>query len=77
MGVISRNRAAFVGFGESQVYRGAEVSLGQLAVDASMQAIADAGLKLDQIDGLVCTPDPPFSRSSSAEGIEFVNTNYM
>lgn len=77
MSIVKRHSAAFVGFGESRVFRGPDVPLGELAVEASLAAIKDAGLKLGQIDGLVCTPDAPFSRGQSVEGIEFVSTNYM
>jgi acetyl-CoA acetyltransferase len=77
MGIAGRHSAAFVGFGESRVFRGPDVPLGELAVEASLAAVRDAGLKLDQIDGVVCTPDAPFSRGRSADGIEFVSTSYM
>jgi acetyl-CoA acetyltransferase len=74
---ITKHSAAFVGFGESEVFREPEVPLGKLTVDASLTAIRDAGLDLSQIDGLVCTPDAPFSRGQSSDGIEFVSTNYI
>jgi acetyl-CoA acetyltransferase len=77
MSTAKRHTAAFVGFGQSRVFRGPDVPLGALAVEASLTAIEDAGLKLSQIDGVVCTPDAPFSRGESADGIEFVSTNYM
>lgn len=77
MSIPKRHNAAFVGFGQSRVFRGPDVPLGDLAVEASRAAIADAGLKLSQIDGIVCTPDAPFARGESADGIEFVSTNYM
>lgn len=71
-------RAAFAGFGLSRVFRHAEVPLGQLAVDASMTAIEDAGLEVSQIDGLVCTPDPPFAMAHELqEGTHYVSTRYM
>jgi acetyl-CoA acetyltransferase len=73
----AKHSAAFVGFGESEVFREPEVHLGKLTVDASLTAIKDAGLDLSQIDGLVCTPDAPFSRGQSSDGTEFVSTNYM
>jgi acetyl-CoA acetyltransferase len=77
MAVVKRHSAAFAGFGESQVFRGPDVPLGDLTVEASLTAIKDAGLDLNQIDGLVCTPDAPFSRGKSVDGTEFVSTNYM
>ena len=69
--------AAFVGFGESRVFRGPDVPLGELAFEASLAAVQDAGLDVSQIDGVVCTPDAPFSRGQSADGIEFVSTSYI
>ena len=72
-----RHTAAFAGFGQSRVFRGPEVPLGDLAAEASLAAIADAGLKLKQIDGVVCTPDAPFSRGNSTDGIEFITTNFV
>jgi len=77
MSTAKRNRAAFVGFGQSRVFRGPDVPLGDLAVEASLAGIADAGLELSQIDGVVCTPDAPFSRSASADGVEYVTSKYM
>jgi acetyl-CoA acetyltransferase len=77
MSIAKRHSAAFVGFGESRVFRGPDVPLGGLAVEASLAAIKDAGLKLNQIDGVVCTPDAPFSRGKSADGTEFVSSSYM
>jgi acetyl-CoA acetyltransferase len=74
---MARHKAVFAGFGQSRVFRGPDVPLGDLAVEASLVAIADAGLNLDQIDGVVCTPDAPFSRGDSADGIEFVSTRHM
>lgn len=77
MGKVKRHNAAFVGFGESRIFRGPDAPLGELAVEASLAAIRDAGLNLNQIDGVVCTPDAPFSRSQSADGTEFVSSKYM
>lgn len=77
MGKAKRHNAAFVGFGESRIFRGPDVPLGELAVEASLAAIGDAGLSLNQLDGVVCTPDAPFSRSQSADGVEFVSAKYM
>jgi len=77
MSTAKRHSAAFVGFGESRVFRGPDVPLGELTVEASLAAIRDAGLDISQIDGIACTPDAPFSRGQSVDGIEFVSTNFM
>jgi acetyl-CoA acetyltransferase len=77
MSIIKRHNAAFVGFGQSRIFRGPEVGLGDLAVEASLAALKDAGLDLRQVDGVVCTPDAPFSRQKSVDGIEFVSSDYV
>ena len=74
---VARHTAAFAGFGQSRIFRGPDVPLGQLAVEAAEAAIEDAGLDLSQIDGVVCTPDAPFAMSASADGVEFVSTQLM
>lgn len=50
--------AAIVGIGETSYYRGAEQSVPELILDASMQAIADAGLKPSDVQGVI--PPPGF-----------------
>jgi acetyl-CoA acetyltransferase len=64
MGEESRNRACIVGIGETRYSRdrGARVSTLGLQLDASLAAIADAGLSREDIDGIM-----PFPNLSSAE----------
>ncbi|MSQ31007.1 MAG: hypothetical protein EXR64_03130, partial [Dehalococcoidia bacterium] len=47
-----KNKVAIVGIGFSKIGRMLERPLGALAVDASLAAIADAGLTVPDIDGL-------------------------
>ena len=49
-------KAAIVGIGESRVGRVADRSALQLQADAAQAALADAGLKMSDIDGLLTTP---------------------
>lgn len=73
-----RQRAAFAGTGLSQLTRYDDIPLGRLAVEACTAAIADAGLKPTQIDGLFCVPDQPFAMDHAArDGIEFVSGDFM
>jgi acetyl-CoA acetyltransferase len=73
---IGKHTAALSGFGQSRVFRGAEVPLGELAAEASLAAIADTGLDLSQIDGVVCTPDKPFaSEGPAVDGEHFVSAS--
>jgi acetyl-CoA acetyltransferase len=47
---------AITGIGQSEVSRGATKSALELTVDAALEAIADAGLTRDQIDGVATWP---------------------
>ncbi|OYV02026.1 MAG: DitF protein [Burkholderiales bacterium PBB5] len=47
---------AITGVGQSEVGRPSTLSAMRLTVDACLQAIADAGLKRDDIDGVACWP---------------------
>ena len=49
-------KAAIVGIGESRVGRVADRSALQLQTDAAQAALADAGLRMSDIDGLLTTP---------------------
>jgi acetyl-CoA acetyltransferase len=60
---------ALVGIGETEFVRRSERSVGQLAVEACRAAIADAGLRPDQIDGIVpISNDPPADDIAAAIG---------
>ena len=51
-------QSAIVGIGEYGYYRGTELSILQMVLKASMEAIHDAGLKPSDIDGII--PPPGF-----------------
>ena len=52
-------RTAIVGIGETDYVRGSERSATELMLEACRLAVADAGLRLGEIDGLI--PPPGFS----------------
>ncbi len=61
------NKVAIVGYAHSQVCRRADRPLGVLAVDTAGAAIADAGLRLEQMDGFVSSALLP---SAGGQGVE-------
>jgi acetyl-CoA acetyltransferase len=77
--MVSKERAkvAVVGLGHSSIYRRDEIPLGRLAVDACLQAIADAGITVDEIDGLASDPEQPFGGAGHVDGSELVTPDFM
>ncbi len=55
--------SAIVGLGETDYMRGTDASVLELVLDASLQAIADAGLRPEDIDGII----PPGGYATSEE----------
>jgi acetyl-CoA acetyltransferase len=56
MGDYAEKRTAITGIGQSKISRGADKSALGLTIDAALQAIADAGLKRSDIDGMATWP---------------------
>jgi acetyl-CoA acetyltransferase len=53
---LAEHRAVISGVGQSAIGRQVDRSGLQLTIDAILAAVADAGLDLDQIDGLAMFP---------------------
>lgn len=70
-------RAAVVGVGHSRMFRRDEVPLGQLALEACRNAIADAGLKPADIDGVCTNPEQGFEDAGSIDGINIVTPGFV
>jgi acetyl-CoA acetyltransferase len=61
---------AVTGIGQSEVTRGTDRSPLDLTIDAALQAVTDAGLRLSDIDGLATWP----MGGSEAQGFSPVGT---
>ncbi|HVN88288.1 MAG TPA: hypothetical protein VMT61_00595 [Candidatus Binataceae bacterium] len=72
-----RGKTAIVGIGYSEITRRPNKPLGLLAVDACRAAIADAGLRPDQIDGLSTYPESPFAGAGNRDGEDVVSVMYI
>ena len=72
------NKVAIVGYAHSQVLRRADRSLGVQAVETARAAIADAGLRLEQIDGFVSSSLLPSAGGQAAEdGVSTVSSAWL
>lgn len=72
-----RNKTAIVGIGISEVSRSADSVAGSLAVDAIQAAVNDAGLRLNDIDGMVTYAGGfEYGHSASLDGIDRVSVDY-
>lgn len=65
----NRFKVAAVGVGYSSVERHGQTPLNRLALDAAKDAVRDAGLTMDQIDGVGTFPNLPASGHPTVEGI--------
>ncbi len=72
-----RGKTAVVGVGFSELTRNATRPLGALALDACRAAIADAGLRPEQIDGVCTYPDQPYLGAGSRDGVDQVSAVYV
>jgi acetyl-CoA acetyltransferase len=78
MTFAARNKVAVVGYAQSDVQRHAPQTLGALAVDTARAAIADAGLRVEDIDGFVGASLLPTAGGHRVEdGVSIVSPNWL
>jgi acetyl-CoA acetyltransferase len=76
--LAASNQVAIAGYAHSAVRRHAPQPLGALAVDTARQAIADAGLELKQVDGIVTAALFPTAGSHAViDGVSTVTAGWM
>ena len=77
-GFRARNQVAIAGYAQSPIVRHASQSLGTLAVETARQAIADAGLEVEAIDGFVGASLLPTAGGHRVEdGASVVSPNWL
>ena len=75
---LARNRVAIAGYAHSPVRRHADQSLGALAVDTAREAIADAGLGVEQVDGFVSAALFPTAGGHGVQdGVSIVSSHWL
>src|SRR5205807_9323495 len=73
----NRCKVAVSGVGFSQVTRSAEIPLAAHALTAVKEAVADSGLRMEDIDGLATYPELPATGHAEIDGISIVSVNCM
>jgi acetyl-CoA acetyltransferase len=73
-----RNQVALAGYAHSPVQRHADRPLGALTIETARKAVADAGLRMDQIDGVVSSALFPTSGAHAVEdGVSTVTAAWL
>jgi len=73
-----RNKVAIVGFANSRIVRRTEEPLGITTMKTALDAIADAGLKVEDIDGYVSSSFfPSAGGHASIDGISVVSSDWL
>src|SRR5262245_38720442 len=73
----NRCKIALSGVGYSKVTRSADLPLAAHALEAVKGAIADCGLKTEDVDGLSTYPELPATGHAEVDGISVVSVNCM
>ncbi len=77
-GFAGRNKVAIVGYAHSAIRQHADQPLGSVTLETARQAIADAGLRIDQIDGFASSAMLPSAGSHNVEdGISVVTSTWL
>lgn len=71
------HKVAIVGVGFSEIARRSGRSLGALALDACLKAIDDAGLNVEDIDGISNYPNASRLGAGDKEGVDIVGVKYI
>ncbi len=70
-------RPCFIGTGNTKATRYGTRSLSSLVHEAAMNAIADAGLKPEDIDGIATYPNAPYGNARNIQGYDTVDDTHI
>ena len=75
---LARSQVAIAGYAQSPIERHADKPLGVIALETTLRAIEDAGLKKDDIDGFTTGSLLPTAGShASVDGVSIVTSNWL
>jgi hypothetical protein len=78
MSDFARNRVAIVGCAQSPIVKSFGRPVGAVTVDVAREAIADAGLRVDQVDGFVASALVPTAGDHAmVDGVTMVTPNWL
>jgi len=75
-GAPIRENVAIAGIGYTGCYRSPDAPISTMAMRAIVEAVADAGIEVADIDG-ICTYDLPIRTSDGVTGVNTVNCEYL
>ena len=70
-------KVAVIGVGYSKITRSPQQSMARDTVEACKNAVADAGLKVSDVDGLSTAAEQPFANAGHVEGVDLVPPGYL
>jgi acetyl-CoA acetyltransferase len=77
-GFLARNKVAIAGYAQSPIVRSFGRPLGAVTVDVAREAIADAGLRVDEVDGFVASALLPSAGDHAVvDGVTTVSPNWL
>jgi acetyl-CoA acetyltransferase len=75
---FARNQVAIVGYAQSPIVKSFGRPLGAVTVDVAKEAIADAGLRVDQVDGFCASALVPTAGDHAmVDGVTMVTPNWL
>jgi acetyl-CoA acetyltransferase len=74
----ARCKVAIAGYAQSPAHRHTSIPLGTLAMNTCLEAIADAGVKKDDIDGFSTAPlFPSLSGRTPVDGVDMITSGWI